>query len=165
MNKPAVLIDEETIRRRVSGIAQQVNREYEGKGSVVLVGVLKGAFILLSDLARQLTIPHSVEFIAVSSYGKKGADSGAVRMLMDVREDIENRHVLVVEWEGVRFRRGVRLLRRRCLGLAVGVFAITTTTVLLLWCLRMGLGCLSLEGVLWHPFRSLGWGASSTLFC
>jgi len=63
----------------------------------VLVGVLKGAFILLADLARQLTIPHSVEFIAVSSYGEKGSDSGAVRLLMDVREDIAGRHVLVVE--------------------------------------------------------------------
>ena len=97
MKKPETLIDEETISKRVSEIAAQINEDYAGKGNVVLVGVLKGAFILLSDLARQLTIPHSVEFIAVSSYGKKGSDSGAVRLLMDVRDDIDGRHVLVVE--------------------------------------------------------------------
>ena len=97
MNKPQVLIDEETIKNRVGEIAAKINEEYAGKGNVVLIGVLKGAFILLSDLARQLTIPHSVDFIAVSSYGKKGSDSGAVRLLMDVREDIVDRHVLVVE--------------------------------------------------------------------
>lgn len=97
MNKPQTLIDEETIRNRVSEIAARINNDYFEKGSLVLVGVLKGAFILLSDLARQLTIPHSVEFIAVSSYGRQGADSGAVRLLMDVREDIEDRHVLIVE--------------------------------------------------------------------
>jgi len=97
MKKPDTLIDEETIRNRVSEIAAQINKDYAGKGNVVLVGVLKGAFILLADLVRQLTIPHSVEFIAVSSYGKKGTDSGAVRLLMDVREDIVDRHVLVVE--------------------------------------------------------------------
>ena len=97
VNKPQVLIDEETIKNRVGEIAAQINAEYAGKGNVVLIGVLKGAFILLSDLARQLTIPHSVDFIAVSSYGTKGSDSGAVRLLMDVREDIVDRHVLVVE--------------------------------------------------------------------
>lgn len=97
MNKPKTLIDEETIQSRVSEIAARINDDYSDQGSVVLVGVLKGAFILLADLARQLTIPHSVEFIAVSSYGKKGSDSGAVRLLMDAREDIEGRHVLIVE--------------------------------------------------------------------
>ena len=97
MKKPDTLIDEETIRNRVAEIAAQINEDYATNGNVVLVGVLKGAFILLADLVRQLTIPHSVEFIAVSSYGTKGSDSGAVRLLMDVREDIVDRHVLVVE--------------------------------------------------------------------
>ena len=97
MKKPDTLIDEETIRNRVAEIAARINEDYAGKGNVVLVGLLKGAFILLADLVRLLTIPHSVEFIAVSSYGTKGTDSGAVRLLMDVREDIVDRHVLVVE--------------------------------------------------------------------
>lgn len=97
MTKPQVLVDEETIRNRVSEIAERINSDFSDKGTLVLVGVLKGAFILLADLARQLTIPHSVEFIAVSSYGRKGTNSGAVRLLMDVRESVEGRHVLIVE--------------------------------------------------------------------
>jgi hypoxanthine phosphoribosyltransferase len=97
MSKPEVLVDEQKIRKRVSEIAARINSNFAGKGTLVLVGVLKGAFILLADLARELTIPHSIEFIAVSSYGRKGTDSGAVRLLMDVRENIEGRHVLIVE--------------------------------------------------------------------
>jgi hypoxanthine phosphoribosyltransferase len=63
-----------------------------------LIGVLKGSFIFLADLARRLTIPHRVEFIAVSSYGdRESTESGAVRLLMDVRHDIGACHVLVVE--------------------------------------------------------------------
>lgn len=85
------------IKKRIKEISAQINQDFAGKGTLVLVGVLKGAFIFLADLSRELSIPHSIEFIAVSSYGKHGADSGAVRLLMDVREDIEGRHVLVVE--------------------------------------------------------------------
>jgi len=97
VTKPKILVDEETIRNRVSEIATRINSDFDGKGALVLVGVLKGAFILLADLSREITVPHSVDFIAVSSYGRKGADSGAVRLLMDVRENIEGRHVLIVE--------------------------------------------------------------------
>ena len=97
LSAPKILVDEKTIRTRVSEIAAQVNSDYDDKGTLIIVGVLKGAFILLADLSRELTIPHAVDFIAVSSYGKKGADSGAVRLLMDVRENLEGRHVLIVE--------------------------------------------------------------------
>ena len=96
-SRPDTLVSEEEIQKRVDEISKQINSDFEGKDPLVLVGVLKGAFIFLADLSRRLTIPHSVEFIAVSSYGKQGADSGAVRLLMDVREDLEGRHVLVVE--------------------------------------------------------------------
>lgn len=95
--KPETLIAEDVVKNRIKEIAAQINDDYADKGTLVLVGVLKGAFIFLADLSRELNIPHSIEFIAVSSYGKQGADSGAVRLLMDVREDIEGRHVLVVE--------------------------------------------------------------------
>ncbi|MDJ0958996.1 MAG: hypoxanthine phosphoribosyltransferase [Arenicellales bacterium] len=96
-SKPNTLVSEEEIHKRVDEISRQINSDFEGKGTLVLVGVLKGAFIFLADLSRKLTIPHSIEFIAVSSYGTQGADSGAVRLLMDVREDLVGRHVLVVE--------------------------------------------------------------------
>ena len=94
---PDTLISEDAVKKRIKEISAQINEDFADKGTVVLVGVLKGAFIFLADLSRELHVPHSIEFIAVSSYGKQGADSGAVRLLMDVREDIEGRHVLVVE--------------------------------------------------------------------
>lgn len=94
---PEVLITEDEIRERVETFAEQISRDYEGRGELVLIGVLKGAFILLADLSRKLTIPHRVEFIAVSSYGKTSVSTGAVRLIMDLRGDIENKHVLIVE--------------------------------------------------------------------
>lgn len=96
-NRPEVLITEHDIHQRVATFAEQISRDYAGKGELVLIGVLKGAFILLADLSRKLTIPHRVEFIAVSSYGKSSVSTGAVRLIMDLRGDIENKHVLIVE--------------------------------------------------------------------
>jgi len=77
-----VLFSEEAISSRVSELAGQISADYEaiGAGSVLLIGVLKGAFIFLADLARRLTVPHRVDFIALSSYGQMGAVSGAVRL-------------------------------------------------------------------------------------
>ena len=68
-----------------------------GKGELVMLGVLKGSFIFLADLSRALRIPRAIEFIAVSNYEHGSVPSGAVRLVMDVRESIEGRHVLVVE--------------------------------------------------------------------
>ena len=93
---PPELIAEADIKRRVSELAAQISSDYADAGEVVLIGVLKGAFIFLADLSRQLTIPRTIEFIAVSSYGA-GSQSGAVRLVMDVRGNIEGRHVLIVE--------------------------------------------------------------------
>ena len=97
MTEPPVLISEQDIEKRVTELAQQVSSDYRDKGDIVLVGVLKGSFIFLADLSRQLTIPRTIEFIAVSSYGETSASTGAVRLVMDVRGNIENRHVLIVE--------------------------------------------------------------------
>ena len=94
---PKVLISEAEIAARVSEIAAEISADYADKGELVLVGVLKGAFIFLSDLSRRLTIPRSIEFIAVSNYEQGSVPSGAVRLVMDVRESIESRHVLIVE--------------------------------------------------------------------
>lgn len=93
-----LLIPRERIAARIDELAARIDADYAGVDQLVLVGVLKGSFIFLADLARRLTIPHRVEFIAVSSYGEReGTDSGAVRLLMDVRHDIAGCHVLVVE--------------------------------------------------------------------
>ncbi len=93
---PPVLITEQTIRERVVDLASQISRDYRGMGEVVLVGVLKGAFILLADLSRRLTIPRRIEFIGLSSY-EKGSVSGEVRLEMDLRHRVEGKHVLIVE--------------------------------------------------------------------
>jgi len=97
MSEPQVLISEEDIATRVAELARQISEDYADKAPLVLVGVLKGAFIFLADLSRQLTIPRTIEFIAVSSYEQGSVHSGAVRLVMDVRANIEGKHVLIVE--------------------------------------------------------------------
>ena len=94
---PEVMISEAEISQRVDELAAQISEDYRDKGDVVLIGVLKGSFIFLADLSRRLTIPRTIEFIAVSSYGDRSVSSGAVRLVMDVRGSIEDRHVIIVE--------------------------------------------------------------------
>jgi hypoxanthine phosphoribosyltransferase len=94
---PKILIGEEDIQARVAELAERISKDYEDCDELVLVGVLKGSFIFLADLSRKLTIPRVIEFIAVSSYGSGSRSSGAVRLVMDVRGNIEGKHVLIVE--------------------------------------------------------------------
>lgn len=96
-DRPKTLISEAKISERVAELAKAISAEYSAGDGLVLVGVLKGAFIFLADLSRQLSVSHHVEFIAVSSYGRRGATGGAVRLVMDVRENIKDKHVLIVE--------------------------------------------------------------------
>ena len=97
MSNPETMISEETIRSRVDELAAQISLDYADKGEIVLIGVLKGAFIFLADLSRRLSIPRHIEFIAVSSYEHGSVRSGAVRLVMDVRRSLEGKHVLIVE--------------------------------------------------------------------
>lgn len=90
------LISEARIQERVSELARQIEADYHGVDEVVLVGILKGSFIFLADLARRLSLPRRIEFMAVSSY-RDGDRAGAVRLLMDLRTDIRHRHVIIVE--------------------------------------------------------------------
>lgn len=96
-----VLISKEQIEKRVCELAAQINEDYKDiKEPLVLVGVLKGAFIFMADLCRHLTIPHVVDFMAVSSYSHSAnatKASGNVRIIMDARENQEGRDVLIVE--------------------------------------------------------------------
>jgi hypoxanthine phosphoribosyltransferase len=94
---PEVLISEDDIQSRVTELAAQISEDYADCDELVMVGVLKGAFIFLADLSRQLKIPRLIEFIAVSSYGSNNISSGAVRLVMDVRGNIEGKHLLIVE--------------------------------------------------------------------
>lgn len=95
-----VLISREDIQKRVKELAAQIDKDYkDSKSPIILVGVLKGSFMFLADLVKELTIPHVVDFIALSSYGnsKHTRSSGNVRMLMDTRENQQDRDVLIVE--------------------------------------------------------------------
>jgi hypoxanthine phosphoribosyltransferase len=92
-----VLLTEEQIRERVGELAEAISRDYAGQGEVLLIGVLRGAFIFLADLVRRLRIPARIDFIAVSSYAQTTVTTGAVRLVMDVRTDIAGRHVIIVE--------------------------------------------------------------------
>jgi len=92
-----VLLDEATIESRVSELAAEISKDYAGRSSLVLVGVLKGAFVFLADLARRLTVPHRIDFIALSSYNRGSVHSGEVRLIMDTRVNLTGGHVLVVE--------------------------------------------------------------------
>ncbi len=91
-----VLVSEEQIQLRVKELADQISRDFKATDRLYIVGILKGAFIFMADLTRKLSVPHVVDFMALSSYGKT-TESGAVRILMDLREPIEGQHVLIVE--------------------------------------------------------------------
>ncbi len=96
-SEPKVLISEDKIRSRVDELAAQISTDYADCDELVMIGVLKGSFIFLADLSRGLTIPRTIEFIAVSSYHSGSVSTGAVRLVMDVRRTIEGKHVLIVE--------------------------------------------------------------------
>ena len=92
-----VLLGEHTIAARVEELAAQISADYADTDDLILVGVLKGSFIFLADLARRLAVRHYVDFIALSSYNRGTANAGAVRLIMDTRMSVTGRHVLVVE--------------------------------------------------------------------
>jgi len=92
-----ILLDEETIAARVQALAAQISADYSQPDDLVLIGVLKGAFIFLADLSRHLAVPHCVDFIALSSYNRGSVSNGAVRLIMDTRTSVAGRNVLVIE--------------------------------------------------------------------
>jgi hypoxanthine phosphoribosyltransferase len=92
----SVLLSEEQIAARVAELGAQISQDYEGKDPV-LVGVLVGAAVFTSDLLRHLTIPCFLDFVAISSYGKESRSSGVVRIIKDLDESVESRHVVILE--------------------------------------------------------------------
>ncbi len=91
-----ILISKEQIAERVAAIGKQISADYEGH-SIVLIGVLKGAAIFLADLARAIEVDNTFDFVAVSSYGRARVSSGAVKMIKDIDNPIEGKHVILVE--------------------------------------------------------------------
>ena len=91
-----VLISAEEITGRVEVLASEITADYQGRRPV-LVGVLKGAVMFMSDLARAIDLPVEIDFMAVSSYGEATKSSGVVRIVKDLETDIRGRHILIVE--------------------------------------------------------------------
>ncbi|CAN5617218.1 hypoxanthine phosphoribosyltransferase [soil metagenome] len=91
-----VLVSEEQIQRRLAELARTIEADYEGK-DLLLVGVLRGAVMMMADLARSLDRDVEMDWMAVSSYGSGTTSSGVVRILKDLDSDITDRHVVVVE--------------------------------------------------------------------
>jgi hypoxanthine phosphoribosyltransferase len=91
-----VLFSKDQIAARVHAIGQQISADYTGQ-SIVLIGVLKGAAIFLADLARSIQVDNTFDFVAVSSYGRARVSSGAVKLIKDIDNPIEGKHVILVE--------------------------------------------------------------------
>ena len=91
-----VLFSEEELSRRVGELAAQIDADYVGR-EPLLVSVLRGSFVFMADLVRRITLPCTVDFMAVSSYGTESSSSGQVKIIKDLSEHIEGRDVIVVE--------------------------------------------------------------------
>jgi hypoxanthine phosphoribosyltransferase len=91
-----VLISEDEIAAKLAEMGGAISADYAGR-DLLMVGVLKGAFIVMADLARHITVPVEFDFMAVSSYGGATKTSGVVRILKDLDQQITDRHVLIVE--------------------------------------------------------------------
>ncbi len=95
-NLGQVIVSEQELRARIAELGEAVTRDYAGRPPL-LVGVLKGAFVFMADLARAIDLPVEFDFMAVSSYGSSTKTSGVVRIVKDLDIDLTGRHVLVVE--------------------------------------------------------------------
>lgn len=112
------LIDEQMLQERVAELGQQISADYEGCADLLLLCILKGGVMFLCDLTRHITVPHEIDFLAVSSYGKGAREStGNVRIDMDLSAGVEGRHLLIVEdiidsGQTLRFVMDVLMARR-----------------------------------------------------
>lgn len=91
-----ILYDEAAIAKRVAELGEEISRDYAGR-DVVMIGVLKGAVVFMADLMRAVTVPCTLDFLSVSSYGRSANSSGVVRILKDLDIPLEGRDVLIVE--------------------------------------------------------------------
>lgn len=91
-----ILISEEEIQAKIKELGQQLSAEYEGRDPLVIC-VLKGAFIFMADLVKNITVPIELDFMAVSSYGASTKSSGVVKIIKDLDQSVEGRDVLIVE--------------------------------------------------------------------
>lgn len=93
----AVVVDADRLQGRIAELGKQISADYADRSPILLVGVLKGAFMFMADLARHIDVPVEVDFMAVSSYGSSTRSSGVVRIVKDLDIDLTGRHVILVE--------------------------------------------------------------------
>jgi hypoxanthine phosphoribosyltransferase len=92
------LITEENLKNRITELGEEISRDYEDSDDLLLVCILRGAVIFLTDLSRKISVPHAIDFMAISSYGAGSrSSSGVVRITMDLTTNISNKDVLIVE--------------------------------------------------------------------
>ncbi len=91
-----VLVSREEIQQAVARIGAEISKDYEGK-ELFVIGVLKGGFMFMADLVREIKLPLQLDFIAVSSYGSSTKTSGVVRMIKDIDKPLDGKHLLIVE--------------------------------------------------------------------
>lgn len=91
-----ILIDEGKLQERIAELGKEISRDYQNE-NLHLICILRGGIIFLSDLMRNITVPNTVDFMAVSSYGVTRQSTGQVRITLDLKDDIQDRHVLLVE--------------------------------------------------------------------
>lgn len=96
MERFKVLIPNSRIKKRIRALARKISKDFKGE-HLYIIGILNGCYMFLSDLAREITVPCSVDFMRVSSYGSATETSGVVRIIMDVSESLTDKNVLIVE--------------------------------------------------------------------
>ena len=111
-----VLVTKEEIQKEIRILGSKISDSYHPDDEVIMVGILRGAVIFMADLARKLSIPVTFDFMDVSSYGQDAYTSGNVRIIKDLEENIEGKHVLIVEDiidTGLTMKRVINLLETR----------------------------------------------------
>ena len=94
--KLSVMLSEEEVDKRIREIAEQINKDYEGK-EIHLIGILRGASFFMCELGKRITVPVTVDFMSVSSYGNGTVSSGTIKIKKDLDDSIEGKHVILVE--------------------------------------------------------------------
>lgn len=95
-DKISVLLSEETVDEKIAKLGRQISKDYEGK-EIHLICILKGGVFFACELAKRITVPVSLDFMSVSSYGNSKESSGIVKIVKDLDEGLEGKHVLIVE--------------------------------------------------------------------
>lgn len=94
--KPKILLDADEINKRVKELGEEISKDYEGK-DIVVISLLRGSFVFAADLVRAITVPVNIDFMTTSSYGYSDKSSGVVDIISDIRANVKDKYVLIVD--------------------------------------------------------------------